>query len=223
MIELKKSERTVWGDFMDSECLKRQIAANIVYHRKKANLTQADLAQLLSYSDKAVSKWERAESMPDVVTLVQLAQALQVTLDQLTSDPDSPPAVEATPPPAPRTPKQLSYKRRIIAALSSILVWFIALLVYQILSDCGLRKSWIGFAIAVPVNAIVLLSLLSAWRYFRWNQVLISVIMWSTLGMLFLIFLVFIHRALPKLFLLGIPGQLVIFLWFRMIRKEDTP
>lgn len=202
---------------MDAEALKRQIAANIVYYRKKAGLTQAELAQRLNYSDKAVSKWERAESMPDVVTLVLLAQVLGVTPAQLTGITEDEPL---PPEPAPLG-HSLSHKRQIIAAMVSILVWSVALLVYQVLSDCGLPRSWIGFAAAVPINAIVLLSLLSAWRYFRWNQVLISVILWGTLGTIFLVFLVFGNICLPKLFLLGIPGQLVIYLWFRMIRKEN--
>lgn len=209
---------------MDSEALKRQIAANIVFYRKKAGMTQAELAERLNYSDKAVSKWERAESMPDVVTLVLLAQVLEVTTDQLTTDPSSqtPAVSQPVAPAAPARPGRLSDKRRIIAALVSILVWTVALLAYQVLSDCGIPKSWIGFVIAVPVNAIVLLSLLSAWRHFRWNQVLISVILWGGLVTTFLLFLVFAGVVLPKMFLLGIPGQMGIFLWFRMIRKEDS-
>ena len=58
---------------MDGENLKYQIGANIAAYRKRTGLTQAGLAEKLNYSDKAVSKWERGESVPDVVTLVQLA------------------------------------------------------------------------------------------------------------------------------------------------------
>ena len=59
---------------MDDEKLKRQIGANIAAHRKNAGLTQMGLAEKLNYSDKAVSKWERGESVPDVITMVQLAE-----------------------------------------------------------------------------------------------------------------------------------------------------
>ena len=58
---------------MDDERLKTQIGANIASYRKRAGLTQAGLAEKLNYSDKAVSKWERGESVPDVLTMVQLA------------------------------------------------------------------------------------------------------------------------------------------------------
>ena len=58
---------------MEDDKLKKQIGANIASYRKRMRLTQAGLAEKLNYSDKAVSKWERGESAPDVQTLVQLA------------------------------------------------------------------------------------------------------------------------------------------------------
>ena len=49
--------------------LKENFAKNLCEYRKMFKLTQAELAEKLNYSDKAVSKWERGESLPDVVTL----------------------------------------------------------------------------------------------------------------------------------------------------------
>ena len=57
------------------------IAENIVTLRKNAGLTQAELAERLNYSDKAISKWERAEAVPDVLVLAQLAELFGVTVD----------------------------------------------------------------------------------------------------------------------------------------------
>ena len=45
--------------------IKSIIAQNITDLRRAKGLTQLELAEQLNYSDKAVSKWERAESMPD--------------------------------------------------------------------------------------------------------------------------------------------------------------
>ena len=73
---------------MDDEKLKKQVGANIAAYRKRAGLTQAGLAEKLNYSDKAVSKWERGESVPDVVTLVQLAELFEITVNDLLADPD---------------------------------------------------------------------------------------------------------------------------------------
>ena len=57
---------------MDDEKVKKRIGANIAYYRRRAGLTQAGLAEKLNYSDKAVSKWERGDSIPDVLTLIQM-------------------------------------------------------------------------------------------------------------------------------------------------------
>ena len=53
---------------MDDEKVKSQIGKNIAAYRKRAGLTQAGLAERISYSDKAISKWERGESVPDVLS-----------------------------------------------------------------------------------------------------------------------------------------------------------
>ena len=54
--------------------LKLVIAKNIAKLRVDSNMTQNELAQKLNYSDKAVSKWERGESLPDISVLVQIAE-----------------------------------------------------------------------------------------------------------------------------------------------------
>ena len=51
------------------EDLKQIFAENLSALRKKKGWTQMELAERLHYSDKAVSKWERGESLPDVVIL----------------------------------------------------------------------------------------------------------------------------------------------------------
>ena len=209
---------------MDLEKLKRQIGTNIALQRKNAGLTQVGLAEKLNYSDKAVSKWERGDSMPDILTLVQLSELFEVSVDDLLSDPN---ALPGNPGSLEKAMSQVSEKalkrkanKNVILALSSTLVWFIALLFFVVISSFGIPCSWIAFIYAIPINAIVLLSLRSAWRDFRWNRVLISVIVWSTLLALYLSFLLFLHFQMWKLFLLGIPGQAAIWLWFRLYRKS---
>ncbi|MBO5938797.1 MAG: helix-turn-helix transcriptional regulator [Clostridia bacterium] len=51
--------------------------------RKKKNLTQEELADLLSVSGQAVSKWEQDRSCPDILQLPTLAKFLGVTIDEL--------------------------------------------------------------------------------------------------------------------------------------------
>lgn len=57
------------------------MGAKIGEARKKVNLSQAQLAQQLYISPQAVGKWERSESLPDILTLNRLAQILGVDLN----------------------------------------------------------------------------------------------------------------------------------------------
>ena len=212
---------------MDSEKLKNQIGSNIAAYRKRAGLTQAGLAEKLNYSDKAVSKWERGESMPDVLTMVQLAELFGASLDELTADPNALPengsAVQKTMGKVVEKTLKRKADKRIILRLSSILVWFVALLIFVVLTSLDIPYGWLAFIFAIPSDAIVMLSLRSAWRDFRWNRALISVIMWGSLLFLFTTLAIFI-KPFWLIFLLGVPGQAAILLWFRLFRtpKEET-
>ena len=65
------------------EDIKRVIADNIALLRKGSGMTQIELAEKLNYSDKAISKWERGESVPDISVLKQIADMYGVTVDYL--------------------------------------------------------------------------------------------------------------------------------------------
>ena len=214
---------------MDDEKVKYRIGANIAAYRKQEGLTQAGLADKLNYSDKAVSKWERGESIPDVLTLMQMATLFGITVNDLVCDPNALP--ENSDSKLEKAMTQVSEKalkrkanKNVIQALSSTLVWFIALSAFVILSSFDFLEAYscLLFFVAIPANAIVLLSLRSAWRDFRWNQMLISLITWGSLLSIYMIILTVYHYHFWKLFLLGIPGQIAIFLWFRMFRPSKN-
>ena len=208
---------------MNDDKVKKQLGTNIGMYRKRCRMTQANLAEKLNYSDKAVSKWERGESLPDVLTLIQLAELFGVTVDVLLTDPNALPektgVVEKVMGKAVEKTLKRKANKSIILNLSTLLVWFVALLVFVVLSSVGIPKSWVSFFYAVPIDAIVRLSLRSAWRDFRWNQTLVSIIVWGTLVSLYMTFLLFCNESVWKIFLLGIPGQMAIYLWFRMYGK----
>ena len=208
---------------MNDDKLKGLLGKNIAAYRKRQGLTQAGLAEKLNYSDKAVSKWERGESIPDVLTLTQLAELFGITVNDLLCDLNQLP--EQTTPLVGKMEKAVekTLKRKAdklsILGLSSVLVWFVALLLFVILSSLGIEKSWLAFFYSIPANAIVLLSLLSAWHDFRWNKTLVSLLMWGCVLSLYVSLLILGGYNIWKLFLLGIPGQIAIFLWFRMFRR----
>ena len=217
---------------MNDEKIKSMLGRNIASYRKQYGLTQAGLAEKLNYSDKAVSKWERGESIPDVLTLMSLANLFDITVNDLLQDPN---ALPGNPGKLEKAMTQVSEKalkrkanKNVIQALSSTLVWFVALLAFVLLSsfDSLEKYSCLLFFIAIPANAIVLLSLRSAWHDFRWNKILISLIVWGSILSIYMVILTIWNYSFWKIFLLGIPGQLAIFLWFRMFRpsrkKEET-
>lgn len=213
---------------MNDEKLRDQLGANIVMYRKRNGLTQAGLAEKLNYSDKAVSKWERGESMPDVLTLVQLAELFEITVNDLLVDPDALPEntgkVEQVMGKALEKATKNKANKRSILGLASLCVWFVALLLFVIISSLDVPGSWIAFIYAIPADAIVRLSLRSAWHDFRWNKLLVSTIMWGGLLSIYMTLLLFFGLNIWKIFLLGVPGQLAVLLAFGIKKtpKEET-
>ena len=216
---------------MNNEELRSRVGLNIARMRRERGLTQAELAERINYSDKAVSKWERAESTPDVLTLITLAEVLGTDMNTLTglpaaSQPEPVPAAVEEIPAAPEKPvkKRYTADKGVIQKLSSILVWVVALFLYMVLDEFGIKNLWLLFVVAVPANAIVLLSLRSAWKLYGWNRILISVIMWGFLLVIYLLLLLTAKVNVWKILPMGLLGQAAIILWFKMFRpvKEDS-
>ncbi len=62
---------------------KEVIAKNLELYRKKANLSQLELAKKLNYSNKNISKWENAETTPSVFVLNEIAKLYGIKVDDL--------------------------------------------------------------------------------------------------------------------------------------------
>jgi len=69
--------------------LKVITASNIINLRTAKGMTQAELGELLNYSDKSVSKWERAEAVPDAYVLKKMSEIFGVTVDYILNSHDS--------------------------------------------------------------------------------------------------------------------------------------
>ena len=67
----------------DDTMKKQTLGAAIAALRKEKGMTQLELAEQMGVTDKAVSKWERDLSCPDVSSLPKLAQILGVSVDAL--------------------------------------------------------------------------------------------------------------------------------------------
>lgn len=64
----------------------KRISKRLVSLRKSKELTQAQLAEVIHYSDKVISKWERGESLPSIEAVKVLADFYQLSLDDLLDD-----------------------------------------------------------------------------------------------------------------------------------------
>ena len=191
----------------------KQIVAQKIHDLRVVHkLTQTDLADRLNYSDKAISKWERAESMPDVAVLVQIADRLGVSMDELFRDNKPPQA-------PPKADKNLQHG--LIIGMSLLLVWLIATFVFivLVLTGVAVRYCWLAFLFAVPVSMIVWLVLNSVWFDRRRNYLIISLLMWSVLASIYLCLLPFGYQ-IWLIFLLGVPGQIIILLWSGLRPKK---
>ena len=62
---------------------KQTLGGMIASLRKERDMTQAELAERIGITDKAVSKWERDLSCPDITTIPKLAEILGVSADEL--------------------------------------------------------------------------------------------------------------------------------------------
>ena len=213
---------------------KHIVAANLVRLRKANQLTQLQLAEQLHYSDKAVSKWERGESLPDLAVMKQLADFYGIRIDDFLTDPDAVPEQPAEPEPVPEEPateesqpepaaanRQRKQNRFIIAGMAALLVWLVASMIFVVLDAVlpELKYTSFLFIYAAPITAVVALVFNSIWFNRRWNFVIISLLIWSVLGALFM---TFYEYKIWKLFLVGIPAQLIVVLWSRL-RPVQNP
>jgi len=190
------------------EDLKQVIAANMIELRKQTSLTQAELADKLGYTDKAISKWERAESIPDVITLKQVADIFGVTLNYLVE--------EEHPKGKGDVSRRVKSNRLVISLLAAGAVWFIATVLFVYLKLYGSKDVWLVFVSAVPSSMIVLLIFNSIWGKRGLNYVIISVLVWSALTFAYLLLL---QYNLFLIFIIGIPIQALIILWSQI--KKD--
>lgn len=200
---------------MTPEALKPIIAANVTELRRARGMTQLDLAQRLNYTDKAISKWERGESIPDVTVLKNIADLFGVTVDYLLSATHEPPPVPEEPvPPPPRINRTYGF----VTGMSILIVWLVAIVVFMVFDNIthDLSTHWIVFLYAVPASLILWLILNSIWFNRRWNYLIISLLMWTTLLTVFLSVACFADRLIWIMFLLGLPGQAIIIMWSRL-------
>lgn len=203
------------------EDMKQIIAKNIATLRQASGMTQLELAEKLNYTDKAISKWERGDSIPDVTVLKLIADLFGVSLDYLLEADHDAMAPEPQSEEAPAGHKKRNHK--VITTLSILIVWFVATVCY-VAMDMAIPErlaNWLPFVWAVPLTMIVWLVFNSIWFNRRLNYGIISMLMWTALITGVLTVAAFGYWPW-KLFYLGVPGQIAIFVWSRFQKKHTA-
>jgi len=198
------------------EELKNIIAKNIVELRRSQNITQLELAEKLNYTDKAISKWERGESLPDIIILKKIADLFNVSVDYLLSS--SHENIEKH-----HICEYKNKNHKLILWMTIFLTFLLATLVFAIakINELSSVWYWLPFVYAVPVSTILGLIFNSIWFKGKNNYLLISLLLWTILASIFLSFLAF-GNNLWILFILGVPGEAIILLWSGVRKKTKN-
>ena len=206
------------------EDVKAIVSNNLVRLRKASGLTQADLAKQINYSDKAISRWEKGEVIPDLETIYALSEVYHVPVSAITEK--APEKEEPEEPPSAVRQKVLSQ----IFLLCE--VWFIISAVYVYLKLTRGTNLWQLFVWGVPASALAI------WVFNRKERaglllfITASVFTWS------LITCVYLHLISSHpwyLYFIGLPLQGLILIRYlfnyrqnlkkkiRLPRRKDTP
>ena len=197
------------------------VAHNLAELRKSRQLTQSELAEIFNYSDKSVSKWEHGDTTPDIEVLKQLCDYYGVTLDYLVSeDHDDPSQYQ------PNT-VQRTVNKWIIAALSVLCVWLVAIIAYFAMdfatSGAWQDTIWVTYLWAAPIMFTVLLVFNALWGKPLWRAILVICLTWTTLASIYVTFGLFLPDgrgwSLWELFLIGAPLTIAAILWNHVLSK----
>lgn len=194
------------------EDLKDIIAKNLVELRTKAHFTQLELAEKINYTDKAVSKWERGEAIPDLRVIIKLAEIYNISVDDIVTEHREKKI----------RPKMNTGKKRVlIAMLSAGLVWFIATVLFMIFYFIPATDeyAYLTFVFAPFVCAIPLIVFSAKWGNWITNTLACSLLVWSLAG----IFYVFVSTftSFDKIFVLFIVAGVfeLLIIWWYMLRR----
>ena len=192
------------------EDLKVITASNIINLRAAKGMTQAELGELLNYSDKSVSKWERAEAVPDAYVLKKMSEIFGVSVDYLLNSHDSWERPESF------KKAERNFHSKVITALVLFGIWTAAFLIY-IIGWLNQQNWWLLFVYALPVSLITFLVLNSVWEQGKNNRHII----YGLVASVFLsAYLTFISFNPWQILLLLVPAEFIVFLSFRIKKSH---
>ena len=192
------------------EDLRSIVASNLIRLRTEAGMTQAELGAKLNYSDKTISKWERADGLPDANALKTMGQIFNVPVDYILNSHD-----QWVRPVTPEEEEKADrINRRAVIAVSVLSIITCAVMVFVILWLCGIVE-WRVFVFALPLCLIALLVMNSVWNHGKFNVI---IVFFLVLSIFVTIYLVLLPVNPWQLFLIALPAELIVIAAFN-IRK----
>ena len=193
---------------MDEMTLRKTIGKNIALYRKAHRDTQAVLGQKLNYSDKAVSKWERGESLPDIYVLSQIAELYGITVGNLIGE--SKPEIQASP-----------HVRLFVFLFSAALVFVIGTVLIVAFEIFNVDfNTWLFLLYAAVISAILAVIFSSMWWNLWWQLGAWSAAIWLG-GMAVLVTIPGIVAA--KGLLICAALQVLVTVWILYRRSRIPP
>ncbi|MBE7074566.1 MAG: helix-turn-helix domain-containing protein [Clostridiales bacterium] len=188
------------------------IGNNIKELRKIHKMTQNDLAEKLNYSNKAISRWESGEVIPDVSTLNNICDIFDIPITQIFEK-------ELT---KSKVAKEYKFKmgnRLAITLLSVLMVWLAAIVTYVYAALIFNDNLWTAFLWAVPISCVVGIVFNSIWGKKIINFILISIMIWSILAC---IYVTFLQYNMWLIFIIGVPIQIGVLLGLNIHRHPKS-
>jgi len=211
------------------ENIKTVFGSNLAALRTAAGMTQAELAEQLNYSDKAVSKWERGESIPDATTLKRVGELFSVSMDELLTDPDELKAQRETvyaKVPTEEEKKETRTKHRLIEGIVQSSVWLLAILVIIVLWIFLKTIYWQVLVFMFPVSCLLAIIFTGIWGEHISIRNAFNVALFIV-GLISVIYVIFRKYDPWQLYLIMIPTIVVIGFSFRLYsfkeKKKDDP
>lgn len=195
------------------EDLKVVFAGNLINLRTRAGMTQAELAEKINYSDKSVSKWERAEALPDVSVVKAMAELFGVTVDYMLCSHEGWEKPEEVKTNEKRRSGERRFSPGVVILVAILGIWTVALFVFVVFWMLG-HVLPIIFLAAVPATLITLLVLNSVWSEDRrYNMIIVQGLI---LSIFLLVYFIFFKQNPWQLLLVLIPAELVVYFSFRI-------
>ena len=193
----------------DEMILRQRIAANMAHYRKLHNMTQSDLAARIAYSDKSVSKWERAEGVPDIYVLTLIADVFKVTVGDL---------ISPNAPPLPPSVVSVNKSRATLLLIIIGLVWLVATVAYAAVRVFApaLDWAWYFFIGAIPATFIIAVVLTSIWWGLRLRMMSVSALVWSVAAFVYILFPL---TNVQLIFAVSAVLQVLVILWYFFLKQ----